>query len=53
VLLAYLAQLRTNPAPGPLQPRLAAVYPAAEETLEQHLARLDPAGQAVIPTAQR
>jgi hypothetical protein len=53
VLLAYLAQLRTNPAPGPLQPRLAAIYPAPEETLDQHLAQLDTAGQAVIPTAQR
>jgi hypothetical protein len=53
VLLAYLAQLRTNPAPGPLQPRLAAVYPAPEETLEQHLAQLDPSGQAIVPTAQR
>jgi hypothetical protein len=53
VLLAYLALLRTNPAPGPLQPRLAAVYPAPEETLEQHLAQLDPAGQGIVPTAQR
>ena len=49
VLLAYLAQLRTNPAPGPLQPRLAQVLPDPEGALEKQLARLDP----VVPTAQR
>ena len=37
VLLGYLHQLRTNPNPGPVQPRLAAVYPALEETLVKHL----------------
>jgi hypothetical protein len=52
-LLRYLAQLRTNPTPGPLEPQLARVYPAAGSALQQHLARLDPAGPAVIPTAQR
>ncbi len=40
VLLNYLQQLRTNPAPGPLGPQLAAVYPAPHEALEQHLAGL-------------
>jgi hypothetical protein len=53
VLLAYLTQLRTNPAPGLLQPRLVAVYPSPEETLEQHVAHLDPSGAAILPTAQR
>jgi hypothetical protein len=49
VLLAYLAQLRTNTAPGPLQPRLAQAMPDPEGALQKHLARLDP----VVPTAQR
>jgi hypothetical protein len=53
VLLRYLAQLRTNPTPGPLEPQLVRVYPAAGDALQQHLAQLDPAGRAVIPTAQR
>ena len=45
VLLAYLQQLRTNPAPGPLQPRLAAVLPSLEEALATQLARLEPDGR--------
>src|SRR5579884_2957704 len=53
VLLHYLAQLRTNPTPGPLGPQLARVYPTPEATLQQHLPRLDPAGHAIVPTAQR
>jgi hypothetical protein len=49
VLLAYLAQLRTNPAPGPLQGRLTQALPDPEGALQKQLARLDP----VVPTAQR
>jgi hypothetical protein len=37
VLLAYLADLRTNPHPGPLGPRLAAALPGAEGALARHL----------------
>jgi hypothetical protein len=37
VLIAYLQQLRTNPNPGPLQPRLSEVYAAPDEALAQHL----------------
>lgn len=41
LLLDYLQQLRTNPNPGPLQPRLTGIYPRPEEALTRHLARLD------------
>src|SRR5207248_4612398 len=41
VLVGYLQQLRTNPNPGPLGPRLAAVYDAPNEALEKHLAGLE------------
>jgi hypothetical protein len=51
VLLAFLSQLRTNPNPGPLQPRLAAVFPSPAEALQKHLALLEPG--AGPPTAQR
>src|SRR5262249_10125215 len=40
VLLKYLQQLRSNPNPGPLQPRLVEVFSAPEEALEKHLAQL-------------
>jgi Protein of unknown function (DUF1570) len=40
VLLTYLQQLRTNPNPGPMQPRLADVFPSPDEALQQHLAHL-------------
>ena len=42
VLLDYLQQLRTNANPGPLQPRLAAIFPSPEEALLKHLAKLGP-----------
>jgi hypothetical protein len=41
VLTGYLQQLRSNPNPGPLEPRLAAVYPTPEETLVKHLGHVD------------
>lgn len=44
VLTNYLQQLRTNPNPGTLGPRLAAVYPDLNAALSRHLARVEPAG---------
>lgn len=41
VLINYLKQLRTNPNPGPLQPRLADVLPNAPASLRRHLANVD------------
>jgi hypothetical protein len=41
VLIAYLQQLRVNPNPGPLGPRLAAVYPSLNDALTRHLAHLE------------
>ena len=52
VLLKYLQQLRSNPNPGPLQPRLAEVLPAPEEALEKHLAQLARSPRPA-PSAQR
>jgi hypothetical protein len=52
VLLHYLQQLRTTPNPGSLRPRLTAVYPDPENTLEKHLAGLD-MDQRPEPTVQR
>ena len=49
-LVSYLRQLHGNSNPGPLRPRLAAVFPDLENALAQHLARLDP---PVVPTAHR
>jgi hypothetical protein len=39
-LLNYLNQLRSNPNPGALQPRLAGVFASPDEALEKHLAQL-------------
>jgi hypothetical protein len=44
VLLSYLQQLRSNPNPGLLRPRLAAVLSAPEEAFERHLAELEQSG---------
>ncbi len=41
VLLTYLQQLRTNPNPGPLQPRLAAITASPDDSLDRLLAALD------------
>jgi hypothetical protein len=41
VLLAHLQRLRTTDKPGPLQPNLAAVFPAPEDALADHLALLE------------
>jgi hypothetical protein len=52
-LLAYLQQLRHTDTPGPLQPRLAAVYSNPDEALEKHLEHLDQQSPRVVPTVQR
>jgi hypothetical protein len=52
-LLAYLQQLRRTDAPGPLQPRLAAVYPNPDEALARHLEQIDPQAPTIVPTVQR
>jgi hypothetical protein len=46
VLNQYLQLLRTNPNPGPLQPRLVAVYSDLEAALNRHLAQFDQTSQA-------
>jgi hypothetical protein len=41
VLLGYLQQLRSNPNPGPLGPRLAAVLGNLDDAFDRHLAVVD------------
>jgi Protein of unknown function (DUF1570) len=53
VLMEYLKQLRTNPNPGPIQPRLAAVLPNAPASLRRHLADVDRQQSAARPLPQR
>lgn len=43
VLLAYLQQLRNNPAPGLLRPRLTVAIPHLDEILQDHLKGLEEA----------
>ncbi len=51
VLRNYLAQLKTNPNPGALAPRLAELFPSPEEALKKHLLELDvPESAALAPT---
>jgi hypothetical protein len=52
ILLNYLQQLRTNPNPGPLRPRLVPVFPTPEDDLELHLARLDTGARPQIRAQQ-
>jgi hypothetical protein len=52
VLTAYLQQLRTNPNPGPLRPRLAVVFPELNDALYQHLTSLEKTAHSE-PAAQR
>ena len=40
-LIAYLNELRTNPRPGPLKPRLTRVFLSPDETLQKHLTEID------------
>ena len=51
-LLAYLQQLRTNPAPGPLRPRLARLLSTPEDLLATQVDRLE-APSTIVPTVQR
>jgi hypothetical protein len=41
VLVSYLQELRGNPRPGPLRPRLEKVFLSLEGTLERHLNNLN------------
>jgi hypothetical protein len=41
VLLAFLQELRTNPRPSPLKPRLERAFVNLDEALQRHLADLD------------
>jgi hypothetical protein len=52
ILVGYLRELRTNTKPGPLRPRLLAVYPSPEAALGIHLNQID-AGKVQSDTAQR
>jgi hypothetical protein len=52
VLLTYLRELRSNPHPEPLQPRLAAVFPSPDQALARHLDNLDRAAPPAT-SAQR
>jgi hypothetical protein len=40
-LLSYLQDLRTNPNPGPLRPRLASAFSSPENALQVHLTELE------------
>ncbi len=40
-LVAYLQQLRMNPNPGPLTPRLAKVYPSLDEAFAKHIIQVE------------
>lgn len=48
-LVAYLQELRTNPKPGPLLPRLARIVPAPNVAVEQHIAEVDRTRAKIIP----
>ncbi|HLJ96427.1 MAG TPA: DUF1570 domain-containing protein [Gemmataceae bacterium] len=50
VLTQYLQQLRVTSNPGPLQPRVATVFPEMEAALCQHLAKLD-SNRPSVPAA--
>jgi hypothetical protein len=52
VLLNYLQQLRTNPAPGPIGPRLEAAVPEMNDVLIGHLTRID-LKPPIPPTVQK
>jgi hypothetical protein len=52
VLISYLQQLRPGREAGPLLPKLAEVFPAPEEALEKHLAKVEEAERAATPVKQ-
>jgi hypothetical protein len=50
VLLTYLQELRTKGNPGPLAPRLSAIYPNLNEEFKKHLNRIDlPINARAVP----
>jgi hypothetical protein len=55
VLTEYLQTLRSNPNPGPLAPRLSAVYPNPDATLVDYVAQLEASNPTspVEPAGQR
>jgi hypothetical protein len=40
-LLSYLQDLRVNPNPGPLRPRLAPAFLSLDQSLQTHLTEID------------
>jgi hypothetical protein len=46
VLTNYLRQLRLNATPGPLEPKLAAVFPTLDEAFDKHLAQFEASPRA-------
>lgn len=53
VLIAYLQELRSNPSPGLLRPRLASVFLSLESSLDRHLAALEERHAPPSATAQQ
>jgi hypothetical protein len=53
LLVNYLQELRANPNPGPLQPRLATLFPSLEDALEKHLAQLEAPSRSTPMANQR
>jgi len=51
VLVGYIQELRSNPTPGPLRPRLAAAFLSLDEELQRHLARV--AARNPVPESVR
>jgi hypothetical protein len=41
VLVGYLKELRSTSTPGPMRPRLSAIFPTPESALERHLLLID------------
>ncbi len=52
VLTAYLQQLHENRNPGPLAPKLAAVFPSLEEAFTRHVADLAAGAAPARPIAE-
>jgi hypothetical protein len=50
VLVGYLKDLRSTSTPGPLRPRLTAVFPSPEAALTRHLMLLEGMTQPSLAT---
>jgi hypothetical protein len=48
VLVGYLRELRSTKSPGPLRPRLAAIFPTPELELDRHLTLVDQGKRPII-----